>query len=212
MRNSGSVNTNRRRFAAGASVLVGLTMLAGCSANLGASHTRSITTGPPVSSSHPSSARHGPVATQHVVWAVPATIPHDGVMLDSRQQPGSGEAVLLYLRPATAGSPLSAARASAKALEADNAAGLAVSSAVFANATVPGEVPPPGSTAPSTAVVRRNVRVVTVHAPAPTKISGCVVLPPHPPLGEAPCRTSSVQNDVLLLDATTGQMLAGFFY
>jgi hypothetical protein len=120
----------------------------------------------------------------------------------------------MYLRRATVTSALSAAQASGDALRADNAPGLTVTSAVFANVTVAGEEVEAGTTPPSTAVVRRNVWVVTVHSPKPIRLQACGGTTAATTSGTSAdsCPTETVRNDVLILDAITGAVLYGFFY
>jgi hypothetical protein len=97
--------------------------------------------------------------------------------------------------------------AAADALQLDNAAGLSVTNVVFASVTVTGEVPPAGITAPSSAVINTPAWVVTVTASSPVAMQACT----GATSGAASCTTAMASNDVLILDPTTGEMLAGFF-
>lgn len=91
-----------------------------------------------------------------------------------------------------------------------------MTNAVFGAATVPESVPPIGTPALGSAVINRLAWIVTVTSPHPSAIpSTC---PPRISSGGGSggkgvdCPPGPlVSHDNLVLDATTGKMVAGFF-
>jgi hypothetical protein len=137
-------------------------------------------------------------------FSVPRSVPAGGVAILVRN--GRNVAAEAFLHRASAPPVISQAQAEADALQIDNAPGLQVSSATYANVTVAADVSPPGGpplSSPSL-VVDRNVWVVVVTAPSPVGIPmGCT--------SAGQCPEAQVSNDTLLLDPVTGTLLYGFF-
>lgn len=142
---------------------------------------------------------------------VPTTIPPGGVALTGAATPGKpgNEAVELYVKPATDSGPsLTAAQASADALQIDDAPGLTVLSAVYANVTDANAEVPAGTAPPASDVIGDNAWIVTVHSPQPVTMQyGCVALS-----SGTSCQSATVRNDVLVLSDPGGQLLLGYFY
>lgn len=153
---------------------------------------------------HPVTARERKLLrVSRASFSIPTSIPLGGVALLVHDN--GHIAVQAYLRPASSTSGITRAQAGASALRIDDAPGLSVSSATYANVTIPADVLPARLPVSPSAVVGRDVWVVVVASPDPVAI----------PLGcqssVARCGTAVVSSDTLLLDSATGNLLYGFF-
>jgi hypothetical protein len=144
-------------------------------------------------------------------WRIPSSVPSGGVRILVKANPSSTTsppATELYLEPATQPSPISENQARTDALSIDNAAGLSISSATWANVTVPAEEVTAGNTPPPSAVLGRNSWVVVVSAPSPVMMQyGCDR--PATPSGE--CASAAFSHDTLVIDASSGKLLYGYY-
>lgn len=144
------------------------------------------------------------LTAQQASFSIPRSVPAGGVAILVRN--GRNVAAEAFLHKASAPPVISQAQAEADARRIDNAPGLRVSAATYANVTVVADVSPPGGpplSSPSL-VVDRNVWVVVVTARRPVGIPmGCT--------SAGQCPQAQVSNDTLLLDPVTGTLLYGFF-
>lgn len=156
----------------------------------------------------------GLVLTTSCAWGVPNSTPAGGVSVMVHAQPGSAQSPAtteLYLRPPTARSPVSETQAQADALSIDNAPDLSVPITLWANVTVPADEVASGGPAslPPTAVLGRNAWVVVVATPAPVTMQyGCR---PSTPTSAGGCASGEFSADTLVIDASSGQLLFGYF-
>ncbi len=144
-----------------------------------------------------------PGAPSAVTGRVPTSVPAGGVVLDQVGPGGRLVGVEAYLYPPKPSPGDLSARAALRA--ADGALGGAPatpSRTVLARVTLPGTLPAPGATAGSGAVVRREAWVVESKLPNPHEERTC-------PSGSA-CSLGQVTESVEIVDARTGQQLAGF--
>jgi hypothetical protein len=101
-------------------------------------------------------------------------------------------------------SSISSDQAVQEALAIDNASGVSVTNSVFAETTVLGEERSDGISLPTTAVVGRDVWVITLTLDRPVSMEvGCVT--------PQTCHSMTVTENTLLIDPETGSMLFGFF-
>ncbi len=150
-----------------------------------------------------------------VMGSVPRTIPRGGVAVTngiSAPTAADGD-VMLYAQPATSAPLLTPAEAGQDALNVDNGPGLSIASTVFANVSVADDQVPAGVTPPSSDVLGQNVWIVVVRAPQPEQMpTGCTPFSANSSTtSTTACPTVTVQDDVLLISDTTGQMLYGYF-
>ena len=140
-----------------------------------------------------------------VVDEVPRSIPRQGVLIDQGLQ------VWMPARP-TDVPAMSASEALAAVRKMANGIGVTLSTPLLARATIPSSEPPEGGS-PGVSWLNVNDRLVWVivaRAPEPQHLP--LGMQPPPPGGPpATPETIVVQNDNFVLDATTGEMLNGFF-
>ncbi len=151
------------------------------------------------------------VTVNSSAWAIPRSVPSGGIRILVKANPAattSPAEAELYLKPATAPSPISVNQARADALSIDNAAGLSVSSATWANVTVPAEEVAAGTTPPSSAVLGRNMWVVVVSTPNPVTMQyGC----DRPTTASGGCASAAFSHDTLVIDPSSGKLVYGYY-
>lgn len=141
------------------------------------------------------------------VTQVPTFVPSTGLAVLGGEEEGVSP-VLFYLHPATMpANAMSIGAAASAALAIDNAPDLTVGNEVFASVTVPGEIPPAGTSALPSAVIDTPAWVVAVISPTPAPAPGGCMDTPKGGI----CSSALVTTNILVLDATSGQLLSGFF-
>lgn len=135
------------------------------------------------------------------VAAVPVSVPPEGVTINN-------QVTLMPITPSLNTATISAMQAIAIARTYVNAQPFPAS-AIPADVSVPGSIPPPGATSTSTAAVVNDVPswVVTFTSPTPTNVTIGSMFPRT----KSPPTLPLMSHLSVVINAKTGQFVVGFF-